>query len=226
VLISRVAAVHLTPTERALENLEDEGIEPERIHFVGSLMAESVLEHLDAIRRFRTCVEMGLTERGYVLGSFHLPENLADKSRLRGILSGLAESPLPVLIPDANGLRAAIEGFGLAAHSPVHLVDPVPYTQMLSLERDAAAIVTDSGGVQVEACMMCVPCVTVRECTEFATTVAIGANRLADASVASIRAAMNEAMNRRPSWTPPKRWDRAVSDRITRILKRGIEPLS
>jgi UDP-N-acetylglucosamine 2-epimerase len=226
VLISRVAAVHLTPTEHALENLEDEGIEPERIHFVGSLMAESVLAHTDAIRRFRTCSQLGLTERGYVLGSFHLPENLCAEDRLRGILEGLAQSALPVLVPDANGLRDAMASFGLSARGAVHVIDPVQYLEMLSLQRDAAAVVTDSGGVQVESCMLCVPCITVRQCTEFGPTVENGANRLVDATAVSIRGAVAEATGRRASWTAPKRWDRGVSDRITRILKRGIEPLS
>ena len=76
VLISRVAAMHLTPTENTLANLEAEGIAPERIHFVGDPVAEAVIRTTDARPGLRTCARYGLKERAYVLGSFHRPENL------------------------------------------------------------------------------------------------------------------------------------------------------
>jgi len=225
VLISRIASAHLTPTERALENLEDEGIEPERIHFVGSSMAESVLRHADEIARLRSCGEYGFTERGYVLGSFHRPENLEQPTNFAGLLGGLARSPLPVLIPDANGFQAALERFSMPLPASVRVVDAVPYREMLSLNRDAACVITDSGGVQVEACMLCVPCVTVRDCTEWTSTLAVGANRLVDADAESVRVALVDVVSRPPHWSAPKRWDRAVSDRVARAIKRGIAPL-
>ena len=226
VLISRVAAVHLTPTEGALENLEDEGIEPERIFFVGSSLAESVLRHVDDIVRLKACAEYGFTARGYVLGSFHREENLDDPVRLGAIVAGLAQSPLPVLLSDADGLGSALEALGTPLPASVTLVDAVPYSEMLALERDAAAVITDSGGIQVEACMVGVPCLTVRACTEMVPTVEIGANRLVAAEAESIRVGLLKAIDGPHHWVEPKRWDRAVSDRVARILKRRITPLS
>lgn len=226
VLISRIASVHLTPTEGALENLEDEGIEPERIYFVGSSLAESVLRHVDDIVRLRACADYGLEPRGYVLASFHRDENLTDPRSLVGIIGGLALSPLPVLLPDTDGLGRSLEALSSALPPTIMLVEAVPYSEMLALERDAAAVITDSGGVQVEACMVGVPCLTVRDCTEMVPTVEIGANRLVSADAQSIHAALLEAMGGTHSWVEPKRWDRAVSDRVARALKRRITPLA
>lgn len=226
VLVSRVAAMHLTPTEVALENLEDEGIDPERIHFVGSLLAESVLSHLDAVARSRYIEERGLVRREYILGSFHRPENLTNERRLSGIVDGLARSPLPIVLPDRGDFVAAVESAGLTMPASVRIQSAVPYRAMIALEREAAAVITDSGGVQEEACMLCVPCVTVRECTEQSVTTAMGANRLIAPSSEQVRAALVDAVSGRCTWSPPKRWDKAVSDRVVRALRRGIIPLS
>ncbi len=225
VLISRVAAAHLTPTERALENLEDEGIEPERIHFVGSPMAESVLRHSDRIARLRACGEYGLTEGGYVLASLTRAENLGDEARFRSVLGGLGRSPLPVLVPDTMGFEDALGRWNAPLPASVRVVKPVSYHEMLSLERDSACIITDSGGVQVEACMLMVPCVTVRDCTEWTSTVSVGANRLCRADAEAVRIALTESVGRSRHWNAPKRWDRAVSDRVARLVRRGVAPL-
>ena len=226
VLISRVAAIHLTPTEGALENLEDEGIEPERIYFVGSTVAQSVLTHLQEISGFSACTELGLVPKGYVLGCFHRAENLAHAPSLRGIIGGLGRSPLPVLIPDSDGLADTLAGRDIAVPPSVRLIGAVEYRMMLALERDAAAIITDSSGVQVEACMLRVPCVTVRGCSELIPTLTSGANHLVAPDGQLIEAALSAAIVQTRTWAEPKRWDRAVSDRVARALKRGITPLS
>lgn len=226
VMISRIAAMHLTPTESALGNLEDEGIDPERISFVGSMLAESVLRHLDGLGTRDAAGAFGLEARGYVLGSFHRLENLADAERLRAIVDGAERCGLPVLVPDANGLRRALERAGIEPGPPVSVVDAVSYTDMLALIRDAAAVITDSGGVQQEACMICTPCVTVRDCTEHVATVIFGANELVAADADAINAALARAREHKRSWVTPKRWDRAVSDRVVRAIRRGIEPLA
>ncbi len=226
ILISRVAAMHLTPTEGALENLEDEGIEPERIHFVGNLLAESVIRHVDAVPALDMTEILGGPVAAYVLGCFHRPENLRDRERLAHIVGGLGALGLPVFIPDTNGLRDALERDGIPVPAGVVVADPVPYEVMLALERDAVAVVTDSSGVQEEACMVCTPCVTIRRCTEQVATVQAGANRLAAADRDGLAAAVQAAIEQPRTWVPPQRWDRAVSHRVVRALKRGVVPLS
>jgi len=226
VLISRVAAMHLTPSERALENLEDEGVDPERIHFVGNMMAESVIRHMDKLGSHDATQAAGFPAGEFVLGSFHRPENLRSLGRMTGITDGIARSPLPVVIPDAGGFAAALDLLGIERPASLHIVNAVHYRDMLALERDAAAVLTDSSGVQEEACTIQTPCITVRECTEHSATVDVGANTLVAADAEAIRAALVQSISSTATWRSPKRWDQAVSDRVVRALKRGILPLS
>lgn len=225
VVVSRVAAMHLTPTERALENLEDEGVEPERIHFVGSTMAESVSRSLDEIAGIDAAEEFNLPGKGYVLSSVHRPENLHDAGRLSGILSGLGRCRLPVIAPDSGDLVRAVEREKLTLPENVRAIEAVTYQRMLALQRDAGVVLTDSGGVQIEACTIGTPCVTVVKCSEQEATVEAGANVVVAASGRPLGQALAKAVESPPTWAVPKRWDRAVSDRVVRALKRGIMPL-
>lgn len=226
VLISRVAAMHLCPTEEALENLEDESVEPERIHFVGSILGESVLRHLDGLGKADTAQRYGLTRKEYLLGCLHREQNLGSRDRLSHILSGMAQTGIPSLIPDTNALRGAIAAHGIAIPPSVRVVDAVTYAEMLTLERDAAAVVTDSSGVQVESCMLFTPCLTVSPHTEQTATLEVGANRLCDAASDAVRGGIAQLLADHPSWVTPKRWDQAVSDRVVRALRRGVTPLA
>ncbi len=225
VVVSRVASMHLTPTVEALENLEDEGIDPERIHFVGSTMAESVSRAMDEVAAIDAAAEFEVPRRGFVLASVHRPENLHDSGRLAGIVSGLERCKLPVVAPDSADLKAALAREGTRLPHNVDAIEPVSYHRMLALQRDAAVVVTDSSGVQIEACTIGTPCLTVRRCTEQAATIECGANRVVPASGRALAAAIRRVMERPSTWTVPQRWDRAVSDRVVRALKRGIMPL-
>jgi UDP-N-acetylglucosamine 2-epimerase (non-hydrolysing) len=104
------------------------------------------------------------------------------------------------------------------------LTDPVGYLDMLSLQADAAAIVTDSGGIQEEACMLGTPCVTVRRNTERGVTIAVGANRLVKAEYDAILAGLADALASSRHWARPERWDTEVSARVVEALAGGITP--
>jgi UDP-N-acetylglucosamine 2-epimerase (non-hydrolysing) len=225
-LISRVSALHLAATEDAMDNLEGEGVDPARMEFVGDMMAESVLTHMDDIKKLDAAGTLGLQRNGYVLASINKPENLESPERLRGIIQGLSSLEEPVVIPDSVGLGDAIEAAGVEPSENLMLVPAVRYLEMLALERDAKCVVTDSGGVQVEACMVCTPCVTVRSETEYGATIHVGANRLVDASPSALFAGVSEAVAVPRTWNAPKRWDKVVSKRIAKALKRGVQPLS
>jgi UDP-N-acetylglucosamine 2-epimerase (non-hydrolysing) len=225
-LISRVTSLHLAPTEDALRNLLEDGVDQDRIHFVGSITAESVLRHAQKVKRVEASAEFALQPCEYVLASFHRPENLQSASRLAGIVAGLALLDGKVLIPDATGLVSALAAYGIEVPASVRIVPAVPYMTMLALERDADVIVTDSGGIQEEACVLGTPCVTVRSHTEQVATVDAGANRLCDADGAAIKSAVDEAAAGKRTWVTPRRWDTAVSGRVARAIKRGVRPLS
>lgn len=226
VLISRIASVHLAPAERAVINLEKECIPAERVAFVGNIMAESVLRHLDDIKRLDAAEAFGLKKKEYVLAVVHRDENMGNAEHLSGIMAALAHVKSPVLMPDAEGLRASLAQFEIEPGENTTVVDAVGYREMLALERDAMVIVTDSGGIQEEACMVGTPCVTVRPVTEHVATLEVGANRLSEPTVEDLTAAIAAARADANGWVAPKRWDKAVSDRIVRAIRKGIGPVA
>lgn len=216
----QLSALHLTPTREAGENLIREGIEKERIRFVGNIMAESVLRHLPLIVENRPAPSHGVREGEYVLSTIHRPENTDHPENLSQIISALEQLGLAVLFPTHPRTRPKLEQF-MRADSPIHLVNPVGYLEMLALQRDAAAIVTDSGGVQEESCMIGTPCVTVRRNTERGITVEVGANRLVAADAGAIIAGAREALDGPRAWAIPERWDEQVAARVVEELAAG-----
>ncbi|PKQ38564.1 MAG: UDP-N-acetylglucosamine 2-epimerase (non-hydrolyzing) [Actinobacteria bacterium HGW-Actinobacteria-1] len=222
----QLSSMLLTPVREADANLVAEGIDANRIHFVGNIMAESVLRNLERIRSRDVCAAYGLSCGGYVLATIHRPENTDHPERLREIAAALLAAPLPVLFPVHPRTRPLLASAGIDGASNVRLSDPVGYLDMLALQRDAAAIVTDSGGIQEEACMVGTPCVTVRRNTERAITIAVGANRLSAADAIEIGRGLGEALASERVWERPERWDEKVSSRVAQALLSGVIPLA
>ncbi len=222
----QLSAMLLTPTEDAGVNLIREGVEPSRIHFVGNIMAESVLRHVDRIAERSAAAALGMREGEYILSTIHRPENTDHPERLSEIVRALGEAPLRVLLPaHPRGREALLAAAGGATTENIRFVDPVGYLDMLALQRDARAIVTDSGGVQEEACMLRTPCVTVRRNTERGVTVDVGANRLAAANADAIAQALAEALEGPSEWPIPERWDAQVGERVVAALESGVQVL-
>jgi UDP-N-acetylglucosamine 2-epimerase (non-hydrolysing) len=220
----QLSSLHLTPTREADWNLRNEGVEPDRVHFVGNVMAESVLKHLPQAEGRESAREYGLQGGEYALATIHRPENTDHPERLSEIMGALAGLSLPVLFPTHPRTRPKLEQF-MDSESRIQLADTVGYLDMLSLQGSAAVIVTDSGGIQEESCMLGTPCVTVRRNTERAITVEVGANRLAAAEKQSVLDATSQALASERSWTRPERWDLEVSQRICAVLERGLPAL-
>ncbi len=221
----QLSAMLLTPVEGADSNLLNEGVGAERIHFVGNVMAESVLRNVPRIEARAVPHAQKMGSGGFILTTIHRPENTDHPERLAAIHAALAAAPLPVLIPVHPRTRALLEGLAGIGESNVHMVDPVGYLDMLTLQRAATAIVTDSGGVQEEACMLGTPCVTVRRNTERQVTVEVGANRLVAAETAAITRGIEEALASGTTWERPERWDEQVSARVVAALESGVLPL-
>ncbi len=186
----QLSSLLLTPTPSALSNLAAEGIDVDRVAFVGNIMAESVLRNLDRVKERTIAAQHSLSPGEYVLATVHRPENTDNKEKLAEIVAAFAGLDMPVLFPVHPRTRPLLEGAGLSdEQSSVMVVDPVGYLDMLSLQRDAAVVVTDSGGIQEEACMLYTPCVTVRNNTERQITLEVGSNRLVSARREEISAA-------------------------------------
>jgi UDP-N-acetylglucosamine 2-epimerase (non-hydrolysing) len=221
----QLSAMHLTPTAEAGENLMAENVDEARIHFVGNIMAESVLRNAREARERGTSRSHGLAPGGYVLATVHRPENTDHPERLAALAKAFADASLPVLFPVHPRTRPLLAEHGVGPATPnILLTDPVGYLDMLSLQADAAAIVTDSGGIQEESCMLGTPCVTVRRNTERGVTIAVGANRLVKAEYDAILEGLAEAHESPRHWMHPERWDDKVSGRVVEALAGGITP--
>ncbi len=184
--INRVLADHASdilfaPTETAVENLRREGIVGDKVRPVGDVMYDAALYYAEkANERSRVLSELGIEPEGYVLATVHRAENTDDPANLRAIVEGLSMvvEKRPVVLPLHPRTHAALtrEGLFEIASERIMLVDPVGYLDMVMLEKRACVIATDSGGIQKEAFFHGVPCVTLREETEWVETVALGWN--------------------------------------------------
>lgn len=222
----QLSSMLLAPTRDALEHLAGEGVDAGRVHFVGNIMAESVVRNVERARGRFACARYGLASGGYVLATVHRPENTDAPERLAAIAGALGASSLPVLLPVHPRTLPKLQASGMTPGGSLRAVDPVGYLDMLSLQCDAAAIVTDSGGVQEESCMVGTPCVTVRRNTERQITLEIGSNRLVSAERAAIERGLAEALVSGRDWPLPERWDDQVAARAVEALLRGIVPLA
>jgi UDP-N-acetylglucosamine 2-epimerase (non-hydrolysing) len=226
VLTDRLSDLLLTPSPDAEPNLLAEGIEPERIVFVGNVMIDTLLRMLPAARAANAPASVGLDGQPYALATLHRPSNVDAPDTLRTILGALDEIArgLPVLLPLHPRTRQRIDDFGLQALlTRIKAIPPLGYTQMLGLQAAASVVITDSGGVQEETTVLGIPCVTLRESTERPITVTEGTNRLApwpmsrESVVDTVRAALAEGPVPVSS-RAPKGWDGRASERIIAAL--------
>ncbi|MEJ8835225.1 non-hydrolyzing UDP-N-acetylglucosamine 2-epimerase [Ramlibacter sp. AN1133] len=183
VVSDHVATLLFAPTEVAVRNLASEGIAGARVVRSGDVMYDAALFY-SAMGSGQAVAALGLRPREYFLATIHRQENVDDPRRLETIVQALARCAreLPVLLPVHPRTRKMLAHSGLdrlLQDERLRLVDPVGYLDMVQLEKDARVILTDSGGVQKEAYFFGVPCVTIRDETEWVELVECGANRLA-----------------------------------------------
>jgi len=196
IVADRMSALLLCPTETAVHNLASEGITQGVVN-VGDVMFDVSLYFRSlADQRSNAIANLGLTRGEYVLATCHRAENTDDPARLQQIVSGLREiaRTTPVVLPLHPRTRNIMAEAGLLdSLANIHVIEPQPFLDMIALEKSARAIVTDSGGVQKEAYFFQVPCITMRDETEWTETVSLGWNTLVGADAQRIEAAFATA---------------------------------
>jgi len=225
--INRVLADHLSnylfaPTDIARRNLKNEGIAGEKVFVTGNTIVDAVHQNLAlAQNKTDTVKSLGLSKNGYFLVTLHRQENVDDRHRLAGILDGLLrigdEHGMPLVFPIHPRTEKMIRTFRLKARG-IQMIKPLGFLEFLQLESQARLALTDSGGVQEEACILGVPCVTIRDSTERPETVGAGANLVAGFQPDEIVNAAQQMLERRRKWKNPF-GDGKTGERIIDILR-------
>ena len=217
-----ISDVLWTPSPDADENLSAEGVPQERITRVGNIMLDSFEMVRPAIEAAAEQVALGLEPHGFGVVTLHRPSNVDRTETLHALVGQLIEARavLPLVFPvhprtaarlSAGGLDGQLEAAG------VRLLEPLPYIRFMSLVTEAAAVITDSGGIQEETTYLGIPCLTLRANTERPITISEGTNRLArvETLAAELKAALSE--QRRPR--RPDRWDGRTAERCLADLR-------
>jgi UDP-N-acetylglucosamine 2-epimerase (non-hydrolysing) len=220
ILVDRVSNLLFTPSRDADANLAAEGIPGSRIHFVGNLMIDSLARLLPAAQARWPALQHRLGVDRFVAVTLHRPANVDRPETfevLGAALDELAED-IDVVFPVHPRTREAC-GPLLRPSKRLHLLDPLGYLDFVALEAHAAAVLTDSGGIQEETTWLGVPCVTVRPTTERPVTISEGTNRLvtleSSAIVAALRTAVEEAHG---GARIPELWDGAAAGRVAAVF--------
>jgi UDP-GlcNAc3NAcA epimerase len=183
IVADHVSDVLLAPTEEAVRNLAREGMPKESVHLVGDVMYDAALCYAVKAERISTVLQRhALNPKAYVLVTVHRAETTDDPKRLRTLIEGLSlvAKQIPLVWPLHPRTKAALERHDLikGLTKSMKLIEPLGYLDMIMLEKHASCIATDSGGVQKEAFFHRVPCVTLREETEWVELVRLGWNKL------------------------------------------------
>jgi len=210
--INRVVADHVSdycfaPTETSKSNLLKEGIAEEKIHVTGNTIVDSVYQNLEiAMRKVNILADLDLEPKGYFLVTSHRQENVDSRERLGEIIRGLqmvkSEFGLPVVFPVHPRTRKMAESFGFELDG-IQAIEPLGFLEFLQLEAGARLALTDSGGVQEEACILGVPCMTLRDNTERPETLDVGANLLAGADALRMVDRAKRIMQQGNGWKNP-----------------------
>jgi UDP-N-acetylglucosamine 2-epimerase (non-hydrolysing) len=205
----------LAHSDEALENLAREGVDPARVHLVGNTMIDSLVRFEEQFRALRVSESLGLTPGEFVLVTLHRPA-LVDGPLLATVMDELAGlgRGAPVVFPVHPRTRAALDGRPVGAN--VTLLDPLGYLEFLSLECEAGAVLTDSGGVQEETSYLGVPCFTLRDTTERPVTVRLGTNTVLGLDPSGIRRVGVRATPASPTAIPG--WDGRAAERAAAVV--------
>ena len=231
ILADRLSSCLFCPTQTAVNNLQAEGVS-QGVHNVGDVMYDVALFYRDRAREHSSILRTLRLERGqFSLATCHRAENTDDSKRLGAILSALSEiaTQQPVVVPLHPRTRKLISNYGLARLlNNLTVTDPLSFLDMVALEQAARVILTDSGGVQKEAFFYGVPCITMRDETEWVETVDLGWNQLVGASTHSILSALNGIMGspRGEVTSKPYGNGRAAHDILAHLSYKSVEVAS
>jgi UDP-N-acetylglucosamine 2-epimerase (non-hydrolysing) len=232
VVVDTVSTLHFTACEDANINLLREGVAEDSIHFVGNIRIDSLRRFVPEADKLPVLSDLGVEPGKYTLVTIHRPGNVDRQDQLGKVVSmldGLA-SHAPVVFPvhprtrkNLTDLESAGNKDQISDNPRIRLVEPLGYFEFLKLEKEAAVVVTDSGGVQEETTCLGVPCLTVRQNTERPVTITDGTNILLGLYPERVIAFAREYLNGNlPEEKRPLLWDGRTAGRIVYVLDRFL----
>ena len=249
VMTDHLSDLHFVTEESGIENLRHEGINPEKIHFVGNTMIDSLLAFREQAEESQILEKLSLRQAKanngngngvsrYALLTLHRPANVDNLEAFLNILNGLEDlaENVPIIFPVHPRTKQRIKEFGTAlpirisqggtsaqeqvkGQAGLVVTDPLGYLDFLCLMKNAEIVVTDSGGIQEETTCLKIPCVTVRDNTERPVTVRSGTNTIAGTKKEGIKAAIQKQLAVKGGDTP-RNWDGKAAGRIVEVIAR------
>jgi len=225
ILVDHCSDYLFAPTKKSKKILLNEGVKTEKIFITGNTIVDAVFQNLEISLRERNILnDLELEKGSYFLVTVHRQENVDDKKRFRRILTGLEmvhrEFDSPILYPIHPRAKKQLT-ISNEKLNGVRLIEPLDYLSFLQLETNAKLILTDSGGVQEEACILGIPCVTLRYNTERHETIEAGSNVLAGTNPRNIIEKVRFMLNENKSWENPF-GDGQTGKRIIHILMKKL----
>ena len=221
-LTDQISDLLLIHSPEAKDNLIREGVAPEKIHFVGNTMIDTLVRLMPLAEKRWPALRAQFGFDEFVLVTLHRPSNVDAAAGLNEIISALNDvsEKVPVIFPVHPRTRKSIAEHAIDVREGVRLSDPIGYIDFLALQAHASAVVTDSGGVQEETTFLRVPCLTVRNNTERPITIEQGTNQLVSRDRESIVSAIRAAIERPDSNAhPPEFWDGKAAERIVGLFR-------
>ncbi len=216
ILVDRISQFLFAPTEDSVKNLISEGIDKKRIFLVGNVMVETLLSHLEKSKKSNILSQLSLESKAYGLMTIHRAENTSESEKIIKIFELLKKSDHNIIVPIHPRTKKTLEekGYFEKIGPNIKIIEPLGYLDFLQLMLNSSFIMTDSGGIQEEALMLDIPCITLRNNTERIVTLKNGANILVGTDTLKIAQAIKGLPNRRKKYPKPPLWDDKVSVRI------------
>ena len=217
-----IANWFFTTSETASKNLEQSGVDPNRIFFVGNTMIDTLLANVDRFTQPAIWDSLKLEEKSFFVLTLHRPSNVDDVNYFSSIIESVEinSRDLPIIFPIHPRAAKSMERLEKYP-SNIHAIDPLPYLEFNYLVKHAKAVITDSGGITEEATVMGVPCMTLRDTTERPETVFKGTNELIGTDPRALGPAMDRLFEGK--WKKgkvPDKWDGMTAERI--VSKLGV----
>lgn len=225
VMIDHISDILLAPTRKAVKNLQYDRVNG-RIYLVGNVISDSVLENKKLSKsKSKILEELKIEKEKFILLTLHREENVDNVEKINLIINSINElsekTDFKIIFPIHPRTKNRVNQFKIKINEKVNLIEPVGYFDFLTLMANSAIILTDSGGIQEESCILNIPCITLRDNTERPETVKIGANKIVGSNKKQILKETQKFLNNKKKWRNP--YGNNVAKKIIVILKKEIK---